>query len=261
MSKYEVHPYCAAFPDIEGDDFESLRKDLKDHGQQEPCWVYEKWLLDGKNRVRAMEANKQPVSYEKWQPVSKDPERIDAEIREFCVSKNLHRRHLNASQRAIIAARMCVKPVGKPTSNSANLPKKAEIASALAVSERNVTTAKKVLDNAAPEIVHAVESGTVTVNDAATVIDKPKSEQKKALAEVESGKASTLAKAVKPREGNRKLDFDDSVVDGHFGKLIRAIDARADALKCAKSAGHKACLSHLNAFYDSWKSWRKETKQ
>lgn len=151
--------------------------------------------------------------------------------------------------------------------------------------KRQVSSLKKGAESPVPKIF--TERGEAKDQAAAEVgLSRPTAEKAAAVVEkidklTEAGKAEEAAKLretlntksvaaaareagvakSKPREGNRKLDFDDSVVDGHFGKLIRAIDARADALKCAKSAGHKACLSHLNAFYDSWKSWRKETKQ
>lgn len=63
-----------------------------------------------------------------------------------------------------------------------------------------------------------------------------------------------------PKEGNGKLDFDDDVIDQHYGKLIRAVDARADALS-AKGDGHKACIADLRAFAQSWKAWRKESRK
>lgn len=278
---YRIHPFCAAFPDIEGEAFEELRESLK-AGQQEPIWLYDdKWIIDGKNRLRAMQANKQPPEFEAWRPVSRDPARIEQEIRAFCIAKNLHRRHMTESQRAMVAARLATDSVGgdrKSENHYANLHNdlsRENAAEMLNVSSRSIANAEDVIENAPPEVVKAVESGVVSVSDAASTAGLPKSKQKAALSKVKSGKAKTMRaasassrarkivdRANKRRaEGNKNLPFDDSVIDGHFGKLIRAVDDRAKALKCANSSRHRNCLTQLNAFYDEYKLWRKETRQ
>ncbi len=251
MSKYDVHPYCAAFPDMGGEDFEALRDDLKMRGQQEPCWTFEKWIIDGKNRERALLANKQPINYAKWEPLSKDPALIDREIREFTISKNLHRRHLDASQRAMIAATMATGKRGGDRSKGSDDPlTREQAAAAFDVGEKLVDRAANVLTNGAPEVVKAVESGTVTVSDAARIVNRPKPEQRAAVEKVESGKAPTLAKAagVKPaqaavvRDGKRTIKSHASdAIEKKFGAMARDID------DLARDAGLNNCQEHRRA--------------
>lgn len=76
-------------------------------------------------------------------------------------SMNLKRRHLNESQRAMIAAKIANLHVGNPSFNSANLPNRVSNTTAaelLNVSERTVRSAKSVQEHAAKPIIEAVEN-------------------------------------------------------------------------------------------------------
>lgn len=94
---------------------------------------------------------------------------ISATIRSgFVISLNLKRRHLNESQRAMIAARLAKASVGNPNLNRANLPDRettnAQAASLVNVSERSVKTAKQIQDRATPELAQAVDRGDIPVS-------------------------------------------------------------------------------------------------
>jgi hypothetical protein len=102
----------------------------------------------------------------------------------FVVSLNLHRRHLDESQRALVGAK--IKPLfedeakkrqltlagSRPNSQldlSANLRQgdkaksSEQAAQAVNVSPRSVENASKVLREGTPELVQAVETGQVAV--------------------------------------------------------------------------------------------------
>jgi hypothetical protein len=103
---------------------------------------------------------------------------------QFVLDLNLHRRHLNETQRAMVAASIANMPLGGAGYRSANLQTDpgqavnlplevsvAEAAKKLNVSERTVKTAKQVKEKGSPELVAAVESGKVAVSDAVVVVD------------------------------------------------------------------------------------------
>lgn len=77
---------------------------------------------------------------------------------------NLHRRHLNESQRQMVAARIANMPHGgdrkSDQSPNLDLDRSADhAAKMLNVSRAGVFQAKHVLQEAAPEVVQAVDAG------------------------------------------------------------------------------------------------------
>lgn len=53
---YVVHPAAALFPLIEGQEFDKLVDSIAKNGVQHPVVVRGRELLDGRNRLRAVEA-------------------------------------------------------------------------------------------------------------------------------------------------------------------------------------------------------------
>jgi hypothetical protein len=89
----------------------------------------------------------------------------------------LRRRHLNESQRAMVAAKLANMRQGERTDveTFANLQKvsQAQAAEFLNVAPRTVASAKRVAEDATPELVQAVERGAVSVSAAAEVAALP----------------------------------------------------------------------------------------
>jgi DNA-binding transcriptional regulator YdaS (Cro superfamily) len=100
------------------------------------------------------------------------------------VSLNLHRRHLNESQRAMVAAKIATAPEGNPHREAKKLTAsidavtQPEAAALLNVSRPSVQRAAAVREQGAPELVAAVEKGEVSVSAAAEVVDLPHEEQR-----------------------------------------------------------------------------------
>lgn len=100
----KVHPFADAFPMMEGADFEELVEDIRRNGLQEciECIDHkgDDILIDGRNRLRAcLAADVEP----QWTSVLVyNDEEVLAHIR----SKNVHRRHHTASQRAMVATEL-----------------------------------------------------------------------------------------------------------------------------------------------------------
>ena len=86
MSGLQPHEYANIFPMMRGDDYERLKSDIAENGLQEPIWLYQEKILDGRNRHKAcIEAGVKPEfrSYGGNEPLK------------FVLSLNLARRHLD----------------------------------------------------------------------------------------------------------------------------------------------------------------------
>jgi N6-adenosine-specific RNA methylase IME4 len=165
------HPLSEIFPLIEGEEFAALVADIKAHGLHEPVVVYDGAILDGRNRYRAcLEAAIEPhfEQYAGDDPVG------------YVISLNLKRRHLNESQRAMVAAKLATLRCGD-NQHTEGLPigRSSEL---LNVGERSVARAREVIDRGAPELAAAVERGQISVTAASDVASRPLDEQREIVA-------------------------------------------------------------------------------
>ena len=174
----DSHPIADIFPLLSETELKVLADDIKENGLQVPITLFDGHILDGRNRYQAcLMANVKPtfVEYTGDNPV------------QYVVSTNLHRRHLNESQRAMVAARIANTTWGGDRKSKCHLAPcsertNQEAAELLNVSERSVKRAAKVKNNAIPEVIQAVESGQIPVSLAADIADAPPEKQKEVIA-------------------------------------------------------------------------------
>jgi ParB-like chromosome segregation protein Spo0J len=163
MSAIEFHPYSKLFPMLDKDCLQSLADDIRQNGLRELITTDpDGRIIDGRNRFAACELAGVTPTYEA-------PFRgTDRDVLAFVISKNLKRRHLNESQRAMIAADIAELKPGKPAVNgkSANRPiyesapvTQPEAAKMLNVSERSIRRARRVQKESPPETQQAVRDG------------------------------------------------------------------------------------------------------
>jgi N6-adenosine-specific RNA methylase IME4 len=179
-----AHPLAGLFPLLEGDEFDELVADVRAHGLREPVVLFEGQILDGRNRYRASQAADIACQFEQY--TGDDPVG-------YVVSLNLRRRHLDESQRAMVAAKLAVLAHGqRQTGKFAAVPTQGEAAVLLNVSERTIRHARDVLDHGAPELRQAVDRGDVSVSAAADIASLPAEEQGEIVAR---GEREILRKA------------------------------------------------------------------
>jgi len=161
MKEYANHPLSDLFPIIPASELKDLIADLKERGLQSPIILYEGKILDGRHRYEACnQAGVKPKfeTYKGDDPIG------------FVLAANLRRRHLNESQRALIAAKLATMAHGgdrksEGFNQAANLPMDQEkAAETLNVSERSLRTAKAVLES--PRLAKQVASGQLSVHAA-----------------------------------------------------------------------------------------------
>src|SRR5262249_52324139 len=161
--------------------------DIAAHGQREPIVMFEDMILDGYNRYRAC----RQLGIEPTFTVYTGDDPVG-----FAVSLNLHRRHLNESQRAWVAAKLVTMKRGD-NQHSEGMPI-GRASDLLNIGGRSVARACEVRDHGVPELGQALARGGVSVSAAAEVASLPESEQREVLAD--GGAKAVAAKARERRE-------------------------------------------------------------
>jgi N6-adenosine-specific RNA methylase IME4 len=101
------------------------------------------------------------------------------------LSLNLHRRHLDESQRAMVAARLANLKDGQRTASIEAAASQGRVAKLLNVSRSGVQRAREVIDKGAPELIQAVDRGDIAVSVAAGLATASEAIQRQAVAEPE----------------------------------------------------------------------------
>ncbi len=90
----DFHEIANMFPLLDDTELDALAEDIQVNGLQEPIWLYEGKILDGRNRYLACELAGVEPCYQDY--TGDEPVR-------FVVSKNIQRRHMTSWQRAFVA--------------------------------------------------------------------------------------------------------------------------------------------------------------
>lgn len=213
------HRIANLFPLLEGEEFDALVKDIAEQGVLEPVWLYEGQILDGRNRWRASQAA--GVECPSREYVGTDPVG-------FVISLNLKRRHLNTSQRAMIAARLVTMTQGRQPNKGPNSAitevSQRNAANILNVGRTSVREAAK-LQSAAPEgVLSAVERGEITMNLADQFCDLPMDIQEGVLATIIEKDASArklLREAIKTAHVSNNNGDNEWYTPSRFIELAR----------------------------------------
>jgi len=211
-----IHEVANIFPMMSEADLTNLADDIKEHGLREPIWLHEGTIIDGRNRYRACRLAGVEPAFRDWDG--------SGSLVMFVLSLNLHRRHLTDQQRALVAAKAKegfeaealarrsanliqnkgaterLDPTFRSEGSSAN-----RAAAMLDVSVDATKKASRILKTATPDLVAAVEQGTVSLDAASAVSKLPAHEQEKV---VRSGKVKE--KASELRASKAKVTKDGS---------------------------------------------------
>jgi ParB-like chromosome segregation protein Spo0J len=187
-------------PSADEDELQNLTDDIRAHGLLDPIVLFEKRILDGRNRAAACESAGVLPRYVEFQGTRE-------EALMFVVSHNLKRRHLTklAIADTLVEAEdfNLHYELGEATTTdikmSAQKPKKTassrELAKAAggAVSREMINATRKVKERAEPELREAVKRGRIGVQDAAKAADLPPEQQKAIAASPKPRRAANVA--------------------------------------------------------------------
>jgi N6-adenosine-specific RNA methylase IME4 len=178
------HPLAELLPPMSEADYLALRESIRCNGQREPITLHRDGrIIDGRHRARA-------CAELGIEPVCRIFEGADSEILAFVLDLNLKRRHLDESQRAMIAAKLANLGEGRPSlTASIEAVSQANAATMFNVSRSAVQRAAKVYEGAIPDIVAAVEEGRLAVSLAAHAADLPASRQRSITENLGNGRS------------------------------------------------------------------------
>ena len=161
MEQLKFHPGSEIFPSMPQAEFDALVADITANGLREPIHIMGDSVVDGRHRYRAcLQAGVEPQFV-----VVPDGTDLNALV----ISLNLRRRHLDESQRAMVAARLANLPLGSNQHAQICAPSQDSAAEMLNVSRRTVQHARAVLEHGAPELATAVDTGVIAVSSAAAL--------------------------------------------------------------------------------------------
>ena len=161
MEQLKFHPVSEIFPSMPPAEFDALVADITANGLREPIHIMGDSVVDGRHRYRAcLQAGVEPQFV-----VVPD----GTDLNGLVISLNLRRRHLDESQRAMVAARLANLPLGSNQHAQICAPSQDSAAEMLNVSRRTVQHARAVLEHGAPELATAVDSGVIAVSSAAAL--------------------------------------------------------------------------------------------
>lgn len=214
MTGLAQHPLSAAFPAMPENEIDALAEDIKKHGQRDAGVMFEGMVLDGWHRYLA--CGRAGIRFTSKELNGEDPVA-------YVLTKNLHRRHLTASQRAAsIVAATNWRPRGYQDQSAPgadhSLTAK-QLAEKAEVSERTIEHAKTAHEAGLGE---AVREGRVSAKRAAAVAKLPKSKREKALREPAEKK---------PKGDDAKLRAELIDVQGLYADLLEKHADLADTAR------------------------------
>jgi DNA modification methylase len=202
----DAHEVTELFPVMTADEYAAMKLDIERNGLQEAIWTCEGKIVDGRSRYRAcVELGVEPQLRE-WSGAGS--------LIDFVVSANLHRRHLTASQKAMlavqiekqlaVAAKENMRAAGgdrrsglsgtgfKKVIKSIHAAK--EAAKMVGTNTTYVSAAKKIAGQAS-DLVPAVRGGVINMREASSLAKLPRPSRSAIVEKIVTGKAKNVKEA------------------------------------------------------------------
>jgi hypothetical protein len=207
--KHKPHRISAIMPSMSDDEKRDLEADIKKYGLVDPIVLYQGDVLDGVHRQEACVHAGVPPRYIEFSQLPPNARRGGP--LGYVISKNLKRRNLSASQRAMVAAEMVpamekeLSATAEPKRGPGRPPKSGKAVEAAAktldVHSDTVRRARKLIEED-PARAADVKSGKISLRRAsgrASKADQRKHDLEAAYARIEKVCGKPLADAARRR--------------------------------------------------------------
>jgi hypothetical protein len=257
-----IHPICRLFPMLSDAELEGMVEDIRRRGKLlEPIVLLQGAVLDGQNRLEACRRAGVRPTFVEWEG--------EGSPLEWAITKNLRRRQLNASQRAVLVLRVLPlleweakerqrlnsSPEGKVAQKCATLlpggaderGKAVEHAARLVGASPRYIQAAKRIQGACPELLPHVMLGKINMIDAQMAVNLSAGIRTKVLKELSQappGWAAEARRTIRYHGGIMpvydKTEFRILVRDDH----LRALD---EGEEITIKLGDRTCRVRLAA--------------
>jgi len=187
----QAHAYAEFLPMIStARESEALKAGILKHGLLEPITIHDGKILDGRNRHRAiceLLTYEKDFNYDNVVKFAPVPEGFTPE--QYVITRNLHRRNLNESQRALFAGLMLLEFKEDRTltkEQRTNLPKGSKTShfgKIFNVSGSSVKSAQIVIKRGLPDVKDFVQKGFWRLSLAKKIAELSKEEQQNLVAD------------------------------------------------------------------------------
>ena len=188
--RLSYHPACLLFPPMGKQALRELAEDIKARGLLNAIVLYHGKVLDGRSRLAACKMAGVEPRFVEWTGKGSPTE--------WVISQNLFRRHLTASQRAVVAydllpmmeveakdRQRLSKGRGKKGAQDcatfSRNGKASSVAARVAHTNARYVEIIKAIGSVAPDLIPEVRNGVLTVPEAKELAELPKAGRSKAL--------------------------------------------------------------------------------
>jgi len=232
------------------DEHDALERSLLTEGCRDALVLWGDVLVDGHNRYGICQKHGIP-----FQTLQSTLFKSMDDVHLWMIDQHLGRRSVSDFQRGVLALRKreilnerrlkaepAVEPDSAPPAAAAEpLKSRDDIAKAARLSSSQVVMIEKIQKQAAPEVVAAVKSGTISLNAAAAVATLPEQEQ---VAAAQGGKELLRQAAKRVRESRKRTPATES--PEAMPESVEALKARITEL-LAENASLREQLAALHA--------------
>jgi len=212
------HALSKAFPDLSDEEFTALKESIRRNGQRDKILLFDDQILDGWHRYRAcLELGKAPIFGV-----------FTGDAVQCVIDKNIHRRQLTASQRAMALA-ACNRwlDVGtnqlSPQGDSTAGMSIRKMAAAAKVNPKTIEKAKLVSLRATPELREQVIAGATTLAEAVRALDSEDAKTTKPRPVVKTSVSAKVHQELEHRY--RKLQDDYQEMGDNYQIVAEDLEA------------------------------------
>lgn len=235
-----VHPFAQYVPEISPADFQILVEKIRAHGQIDKIVVRGTEILDGRARYDACQALGIEPQIEEWNGAG-------GSVLEFILSRNLVRRHLSASQRALVCARIANMQQGARTDlRETGAISQAQAAEMLGVSDELLRSARTVLELGCSDVIEMVEANELSVSAAAVAVrDIPLTKQKRMI----RSEREKFIRAAR-RKTNRRAESSLRNAELELGSIVESVGSFVTHLVNLREAAKAIGNSEIPRYID-----------